>query len=44
MLNDILTVALTIPKPTIKGQRVGSVSIFGNPHLFPKVAGVLLLL
>ena len=28
----------------LKGQRVGIGSTFGNPHLFPKVAAVLLLL
>ena len=44
MLNDIPTNAMTIPKLTIKGQKVGSELIPGNPHSFPKILGTILLL
>ena len=33
---------MTVPRRTIKGQKVGSGPIPGNPHPFPKIAGILL--
>ena len=44
MLNDIPTNAMTVPRLTIKGQKVGSGPIPGNPHSFPKIVGTILLL
>ena len=38
------TGALTIPRLTIKGQKVGSDPIPGNPHPFFKVVGIILSL
>lgn len=36
-LHDILTVARTFPRLTIKGQKVGNCSTSGSPHPFSKI-------
>ena len=41
-LNDTPTGTMTAPRQTIKDQIVGSGPIPGNPHPFPKIAGILL--
>ena len=40
-LNDMPTGAMTVPRPTIKGQKVGSGPIPGNPHPFPEIVGII---
>jgi len=42
MLNDKPTGAMTVLRPTIKGQKAGGGPIPGNPHLFPEIVGILL--
>ena len=40
--NDTPRVAMIVPRPTIKDQKVGSGAIPGNLHLFPKIVGIIL--
>ena len=42
MLHDLSTGAMTVPRPTIKGQKVGGDPIPGNLHPFPKIVGIIL--
>ena len=42
MLNDTLTGAMTVPRLTIKGQKMGSDPIPGNPCPFPKIVEIIL--
>ena len=42
MLNDTPTGAITVLRPTIKGQKVGSDPIPRNLHPFPKILGIIL--
>ena len=44
MLNDTPARAMTILRPTGKGQRVGSGPTPENPGLFPKIVGIIILL
>ena len=43
-LNDTPTGAMIVTKLTTKGQQVGGGPVPGNPHPFPKIAGMFLLL
>ena len=42
MLNDTPARAMTILRPTGKGQRVGSGPTPENPGLFPKIVGIII--
>ena len=42
MLNDTPTSAMTLLRPTIKGQKVGHGPIPGNPCPFPQIIEILL--
>jgi len=44
MLNVTHPRAMTVPRMTTKGQKVGSDPVPGNPHPIPQVAGKFLLL
>ena len=42
MLSDIPTGAMAVLKPTIKGQKVYSGPVPGNPHPFPEIGEIIL--
>jgi len=42
MLSDTLTGAMTVQRPTIKGQKVGGAPIPGNCHSFSKIVRISL--
>ena len=42
MLNDTPARAMTVMRPTGKGQRVGSGPTPENPGLFPKIVGTII--
>ena len=41
MLNDTPTGVMTVPRPTIKDQKVGGDSVPGSLHPFPKIVGII---
>ena len=43
-LNDMPSQAIKVPKPTIKGQKMGGGPIPGNSCLFLKILEIILLL
>ena len=42
MINDTATDAMKVPRPTLKGQKVGGDPIPANSHPFPQIAGTIL--
>lgn len=42
MLNDTSTDAMEVPRPTLKGQKVGGDPIPAHSHPFPQIPGTVL--